>query len=735
MPGGVLMKRLHARAMALPASATPSGRIARAIGFAALQLAACASAVAGNFYLFPVQEIEGVFAQAQPARPMIDQRVVQLVFGGDAGRATQRAVVEHFVASLNRAYPASVIHPKQVYDVNIGSGHKFVNNNDLACKQAPSYNVADTYAVVAGITRASIYTVTRGDNVEVLIPLTLSLQFIKPSLAKIVYTISETTYSPFRLSRAEYESGAADGIMRAAVLKHIAAQVSSLVASAQAAFNPKDVTARLVGKDGAFYVVDKGIEAGFVKGEQVEADDAAGKTSIFDVLYADSGYAVLKPVAGAVSVGDSLKFTFETAADDSRKPRLMPVVSSSADTSWASSTADIFARDIGFKASFQLSPVDVNFSQTKELVTRAANCVSWQNLPSMTEASGVRKDPPNFFLRFTPAISPLTTLTGIGGTRTADMFHTLVTAQVIDQFGKVVYSDLGDNDYAIDKVNGDGLGFEQAREISLKNATRKLAQNFIANVKFTPKDYQIVKVDGGKVWVEGLAGIAPTEQLSFDLLHPLDAKVGGKPAMLDIDAGYGAGNLEANGDLVGLPYSAVNPAMPKPRSGDLVRLYAQAVPGVSKIIDCDEAPYVGQNNIADGNYLVPLIQHTIYQSKKFASYVGAPRFYADANSLLRQGLFDLQLKPPAHDVCSQPGYAIREESLACADPQNCKATVSIGVVARLKKGSDILKSFSTGLRTDFSGFPSASKSTFYGYKQLGNGLSMQAELLKKINLN
>lgn len=45
----------------------------------------------------------------------------------------------------------------------------------------------------------------------------------------------------------------------------------------------------------------------------------------------------------------------------------MPVVPSSADS---------FAKDIGFKASFQLSPVDDNFTQTKELVTRAANCVT-----------------------------------------------------------------------------------------------------------------------------------------------------------------------------------------------------------------------------------------------------------------------------------------------------------------------------------------------------------------------
>jgi hypothetical protein len=717
MPGGVLMNMM-VRTMAL-----------------LLALASCASAAAGQFYLFPVKEIEGVSVAGQAARPLVDPRVVKQLFGGSAGQAAQRAVIDHFVARLNQAYPGSLIHPKQVYDVNIGSGHKFLNDDNLQCKQSPSYNVADTYAVMVGITRASIYEVAKGDNVEVLVPVTLSLQFVKPNLAKVVYTISETLYSPFRLSRKEYESGAADGVIRDALVKNITTQVSSLVASAQAAFNPKDVSVKLVGKDGKFFVADQGVEAGFVKGEQVEARDAAGKASIFDVLYVDSGYAVLRPVAGTVSVGDSLQFMFETPADDSRKPRLMPVVSNGPDSSWASAVSDIFAKDIGFKASFQLSPVDLNFSQTKELVTRAANCVTWQNLPSMAEASGVRKDPPDFFLRFTPVLTPLTILSGSGGTKTSELFHTLVTAQVVDQFGKVIYSELGENDYAIEKVNGDGLSFAQAKEISLKNATRKLAHNFVSNVRFVPRDYRIAKVGNARVWVEGLGAIPLSEKLTFDILHPLDASVRGKVPMLDIEAGNGSGNLEADGQLIGLPYSATNPALPQPQRGDLVRLYSQSVPGMTKVLDCDEPAYVGQNSIGDGAYLAPLVRHAVYRSKKFSSYVGDARFYSDANTLLRQGMFDTQLQRPSIDICSQPGYLIREEALQCDNPQNCKATVLLGLVARLKKGSEIEKTFNAGLRTEFSGFPSASKNTFYGYKGLSNALSMQPDLLNKLNLN
>lgn len=694
------------------------------------------TAFAGQYYLFPVKEIEGLAAVAAgKERPLVDTRVIKKLFGERAGQEAQRNVVEHFVSRLNGAYPSSVIHPRQVYDVNVGSGHKFINDDQLACKQMPSFNVADTYAVVVGITRASIYEVVKGNSVEVLIPVTLNLQFIKPNLGKTVYALSGTVYSPFRFSKAEYESGTADAKIRDVLVGNIKEQVNALVDSAKQAFNPKDVIVKLVDRDGKFYVADKGVEAGFVKGEQVEAHDKADTTVIFDVLYADSGYAVLKPAAGSVSVGDSLTFVFDKTADDSRKPRLMPVVSQRAEDSWSSAVSDIFSKDIGFNASFQLSPVDVNFTMTKELITRAANCVTWQKLPSMTEVSGERKDPPNFFVRFTPSVSPTTSLAGKGGTKSTELFHTLVSAQVVDQFGKVIFSEIGDNDYVIERVNGEGLSFAQAKEISLKNAAQKLARNFIANVRFEPKEYRIAKVEQDRLWVEGLQGVSASEKLTFDVLHPLSAKVHGKTAMLDLDASSGDGNVVMDGGLTGLLYSAPNPALPKPQRGDVIRLYSRVTPGVTAVQDCTEPTYVGQNTVVEVDYLAPLIRHAVYKSARFASYVGDMQFYADANSLLQQGMFALQLNKPAIELCSQPGYAIREEGMQCDDSDSCKATVMMGIVARLKKGSDIQKTVTAGLRTEFSGFPSAGRKTYYGYKQLGNGLSMQSDFIQKLNSN
>lgn len=694
-----------------------------------------ASAGAAQFHLFPIKEIEGVSTAARKSYPLLDARVMDMLFEGEPGKLAQRQLVQQFVARLNDAYPTSLVHPRQVFDVKVGSGQRFVDDDGLACKSSPSVAVSDTYAVVLGITRASIYEVVKGANVEVLIPLTLNIQFVRPSLGKVVYTLSETVYSPFKFTRAEYESGAVAQVIRDTLVRNAGSQAASLVAAARKAFDPKDVNIKLSARDGDFFVTDRGAEAGFVKGEQVEARDANARAYLFDVLYAENGYAVVKPAVGSVSVGDSLSFTFEGAADASNKPRVMPVLPRQGGDPWAASVADLFAKDIGFKASFQVDAADVNFAQTRELVTRSANCVNWEQVAGMAGTSRPAKDIPDYFLRFTPVVSPSATLAGAGGTRTAEMFHTLVTAQVVDRFGRVIYSGAGDNDYTIERVAGEGLSLAQATEISLKNATGKLAKNFVANVRFAPRDYKVVRVDKDKVWVGGLAGMSLGEPVAFDLLHPLDAKVGGKQALLDLEAGSTAGQLVVQGELVGFPYTVVNPALPRPRTGDLLRMHTEAPPMATRVIDCNEPVYIGQNNLAEVSYAAPLVRHALYQSKKFAAYVGDPEFYADANKLLADGLFSLSLAPPQGPLCVQPGYAIREEAASCDASGQCKATVAMGLVARIKQSGQVQKTYTAGLRSEFSDFPSLGKNAFYGYRELANGLSLQADLINKLNSN
>jgi len=698
-------------------------------------VASCAFSFAGQFYLFPVKEVEGLAsANSTVARPLIDPKFVLRFLSGDAGQSAQQLLLGSFSSELDKTYPNSVIHPRQVYDTKIPGAYKFNNNDGQNCKSSPSYSVVDSYAVILGVTRASIYEVEKGGgNIEVLIPITLNLQFVKPNLAKIVFTTSETVYSPFRFSKDEYKNGAKDALIRDILVKNINTQIASLLETAKKGFNPQEVPIKIVDKDGKFFVTDKGFEAGFIKGDQVEARASNDEMSIFDVVYADSGYAVLSLAAGKASVGDSFKFVFEKPADDSRKPKLMPVVSETSPA--VNAISDLFSKDIGFKATFQLSPVDVNFTQTKELITRSANCVDWKKIPSMTEVGGDRKDPPDFFLKFTSAQSPTALLSGSGGTKTSERFHTLVTTQVVDHHGKVVYSEIGDDDYSLDKVNNQGLNLEQAKEISLKNATQKMAKNVISSVKFLPKDFKVTKVDKDRVWVEALSGVSNADKPTFGVIHPLTAKVNGKPTFIDLDVGEGTADLLVDGGLVGLPYSQVNPALPAPSRGDLVRIYSPITPITTPIAECIAPTYVGQGNVVDAPYFDPLIKHAIYRSGKFMSYINDDSFYSETNKLLSLGMFGTVINKKNQELCFVPGYVIREASSQCDDPSSCKATLTTGALVRLMKGAELAKTISTGIQSEISGFQSATKKDFYGYKQLSNGIPLTTDLTNKLNLN
>lgn len=701
-------------------------------GTAALVFAT--SSLAADFFLFPVKEMEGLtIANSSVARPLIDQKFIKRFLTGNEGQLLQSNVINGFVQQLNKSYSGSVIHPRQVTDIKIPGPYRFVNDDRYACKAAPSYGVADTYAVILGVSRASLYEVDRGANIDVLIPITLNLQFINPNLAKVVFTISETVYSPFRFTREEYVSGSKDGIIREILTKNLNAQVVSLLDTAKQGFNPQNVPIKLIDQDGKFFVTDKGFEAGFVKGEEVEARDDKGAEYIFKVVYADSGYAVLTLAYGKANVGDSFKFVFDKPADDSRKPRVMPVVSDSSTA--INAISDIFTKDIGFKASFQLSPVDVNFVQTKELITRSANCVDWKKIPSMTETMGERKDPPDFLVKFSAAESPTVLLSGAGGTKTSERFHTVVTTQVVDTNGKVIYSEMGDDDYSLDKINGQGLNLIQAKEIALKNATLKMAKNVIANIKLQPKDYRVTKVDKERIWIDGLSGVVGGDKLSFSVIHSLSAKTNGKSAVIDLGVGEGGADLKIEGSSVGLPYSIISTDLPAPSKGDSVRIYTPPASASSaRIMECASPIFVGQGNVAEAPYFDPLIKHAVYRSSKFTSYVNDPAFYSEANKLLDRGMFALKVERKAQDLCFLPGYVIREGASRCEGNSVCTSTVTTGVLVRLMKGNDVVKNISAGIETELGGVPAVTKKEFYGYKQLSNGFPLLNDLTKNLNL-
>jgi hypothetical protein len=228
---------------------------------------------------------------------------------------------------------------------------------------------------------------------------------------------------------------------------------------------------------------------------------------------------------------------------------------------------------------------------------------------------------------------------------------------------------------------------------------------------------------------------APT----FSIMHPLNAKINGKPTLMDLDVGNGSAGVAIAGSAVGLPYSIVTNTkqMPAPAVGDFVRVTSPVKPAGLPVMECTTPPFIASGNAIEVQYFPSLVQHAVYRSSKFTSYINEPKFYENVNDLLKLGLFNENAKivRNSQDLCITPGYLIKESNAQCDDPTNCKGTVLTGVQARIMKGSELVKIHQVGIQTELSGFQSEIRKEFYGYKQLSNSIPLSNQLTNKLNTN
>ncbi|MFD0668242.1 hypothetical protein ACT80S_11030 [Ramlibacter sp. MAHUQ-53] len=682
--------------------------------------AACAQA--SQFFVFPVKELEGVSNSLPPEkRPLVDPRVRRLI-----DPAMQASILEHFAGQVERAFPDSVVHARQVRNVRSGGAYRYINNDSLGCAEGFNVPVQQSYAVVAGITRASWYQVPRERGaVELLVPITLNLQLVKPEKAKVVYSLSETLYSRFRFG-SEAELQASTASIAQEIAKGLASQVSELVKGLQAGFKPKDATVRIVGQSQGVFVADKGFEAGFVVNDEAEAvNTRTGQTVLVRVLGAESRYAILKPSEGSLATGDELTFQFGMEADDSRKPRVMPVVGEAEPR--ASAIADLFAKDIGVHAGFQIAAVDANFKDTQASIEAKAACVPWSKFASVRKDFESRQDAPDFFLRFQHSLSPVTLEAGAGGVETRESFAATVTAQLVDHAGHVLFSEMGQDYYQLDKKGGRGLDLANAFEVSLKNATRAVAKKFVANVRFQPGEYEVSSASRNAFTVQGLA-LPPGTSVSFDVLRPLNVQVHGQQAAWRLALGSGAGEPRAEGDATVFSYTPLDTEV---RRGDRVVIANMPRKGQVRMSEC-ETPYVAPGSIPAG-FLLPVLQHGAYSAAKLQVALADPAFYADANRLLDEGKFKLKLqRPTATEVCVRPGYLVKPEPPACQG-DSCGFDMLAAATVILEKGAERVANFVQAEKLSIKGVAMPQVTHFAGSKAIESVSKNLPKLIEKLN--
>ena len=679
---------------------------------------------ASQFYVFPVNELDGVSLKVSPqSRPMIDQRVRALL-----SPQVQAGILGAFDKALLKAFPDSSVHARQVTDLKKGQ-YKYIESP--TCRDGFTAPVQSSYAAVIGLTRASWYEVARdGGRTEILIPITLNIQLVKPNLSKVVYSVSETLYSPFLFSKDELGTTAMSAKVADIVAQGLNLQIASLVETLKNNFKPKDIPVNVVGQEQGVLIVDQGFEVGFKLDDELQASNAkGGNPALFRVLSVDSGYAVLKLIEGNASKGDAFVFTFESAADDSRKPRVMPVTNLRPEGQINAVVAELFSKNLGFKAGFQLVPVDVNFSQTMDTIRFSASCVPWDKFPSTKQVFESRSDTPDFLIKFNLSKSPMVRQSGIGAVKTSDSFFTSVTAQLVDKGGNVIFSELGTDRYILEKTSGQGLTVASAEEISLKNATLALSNRFINNVKFENGNFKISSVGKSSFNVDGLtlaAGVEP----AYEILRPLDTKVNGRATFLRVavDKG-GAGPAQAGNGTI-LSYAKIDIS---PSNGDLLRIVNMPRPGQTRISECTST-YKSATSV-NADFLIPLVKHAAYASNKFQPSLIEPDFYKDANELLSAGFFKLQLVPPlATEQCIKAGYSVVPSAEACQD-NSCSIKSLFATTLILEKAGTRVGNYVQAETVTFEGFSKPETANFVGFKAYESVLKNLQKLTDSSNVN
>lgn len=684
---------------------------------------AAAGADASQFYVFPVKEIEGLSVRGKAsARPLVDRRVVEFFTP-----AIQQELLGHFTGSVAAMYPNSTVNPRQVRDT-IKGAYKFIDNDSQACGDGFVAPINASYAIALGVTRASYFEVDRGNNVELLIPLTINLQLIKPERGKIAYALSETIYTPFLINKKEMGMPQTKANITGTLATNAKRLVSSLLESARKNFNPQETPVKLLGKDGKFFVANKGFEIGFQTGLELEATAAGGKQALFRVVSVDSGYAVLQPLAGSVGEGDEYLFTFETAVDDARKPKLMPVSSDKADKAWSSQVAELFAKDIGFNAPFQIAPVDVNFTDTMDSVRAQANCVPWDKYPAARTVSDSRPDAPQFFLRFEFSQSPVAFNKAKNSVKTSEVFMSVLTAQVVDNDGNVVFSEMGSDRYDLEKVDNQGLSLANAQEVSLKNATSRLADSFKKSVKLTPTDFRISKADGKQFWVEGFP--VSGQNVVYEVLRPLTVKIGGNPALMKLALDGTTVPPEQDGGSGRFTYSISSPDVPKPEKGDIMRVMSPLRGHLPEMSACGDIYRAEGTMTVD--HLAPLMRHVAYRSPRYLVSISDPDFYADTNRLLAAGFYKFRL--PAFtpsEFCFKPGYKVVQKAGECKEA--CSSTFLNAASVIVEKGGARTHQAVAAQDVTIEGFTDNQRGNFIGLKSMEETLRTLEELSRKFN--
>ena len=688
-----------------------------------------------QYYVFPVQGITGISQSATGAPEtglkysgMINAKYADLFFTAPV----QQALMQGFSEEVRKRFPQSVIGANQISSTR--SGKYAYQPFDVAqCKPNFTANYKDSFAIAIGISRLSAYINRYGNFVDALIPITYTLRFVKLNGANVVFARSETIYTRYTTTAAEFfapggqeMSPAVVERLRGAIQTDGLSMVARQVEAATKGFSPKQTDISVTGRDGAYIIFSQGSEVGFSSNEEFEAYDDKGQELSYTVVYATNGLAVavasdftpeIKRLSNRVRVGDKLKFSFSKQGKDDAKPTVFAAqYTPGADGKLTdrqvmnNALSAIVSDDIGFKAPFNVIKHDADFTRLKNQIRADANCDSniFRDMHGFADNTTIPRTQPDFYLRLDSYASPAFTTWGLGRVNSNTVFNNAVALSVMDRTGVVSQSFLGNAPYTLERSAGKGLSPDEASEVNLKNAALASMQSLISGFSNNARTVALKSVNAGVATLAQPLPVATLQQAQ--LVRPLRAN--GKQVLMPLPRDVAmivvptqdGDRVEVKGDVKPtdmLLISGADVANKTLARCDASRQTRFLAPHLNKPSNADEA----------------IAYHLMAKAKGYNLVETDATFVDSVERALKDGMFSGT--SVAHSAAPAACYVVLEQQQT---PKNecvgdkCSGNAIVGSGVRIFVGTNRVAESTHGGRFEFKDIAPDALSDFIGFK-------------------
>jgi hypothetical protein len=324
-------------------------------------------------------------------------------------------------------------------------------------------NADHVFAVSLNLTRATAYSVDKGNgNRDVVATVSGSVYFTNVITGEILTVVTKTEIARAVVDARDSIADTTDKLYRSA----LGSLMPDLSAAAAQSFTPVLVEAQVSAALGKVFVLNGGYERGIQTGDQLEDADQ----NLIKIDYSAQTYAVAETLVGRAPVGSTFHKYMAAKSDGRIRPRLLVIAEQVPAGYSAPYIEQIFSDLLGDKAPYSIVQVNPLFSQLlTDVLTKA----------DLSTTDTQHRSPPQLFLTLRigePIQYEVPTNLQFETTRN---HYTVSFADIVDTSARVNASAVGSSRLSDDITKNVGPGFQERREVVIKNSLTDLANNVV----------------------------------------------------------------------------------------------------------------------------------------------------------------------------------------------------------------------------------------------------------------